>query len=382
MLNLGCRWGFFKMAKLVVPYDQFQEFSIYDDSKISIRFSIVTDDQNTRSYWSPIYSVDVDWAFVPGDRLNYGQMIVHKQSGVDFFNISWDSISIYKDNIGLDLGIIFPAIVTPPQPEYISKLLRYDLWTQWSDNSDSNFSNWTYRDRYSSTSVGIPSTSYTSAQNPYSSIVPKTVRVEIYRPGFPIKRYSPDVLQTDSSTTASSSSEYINFSMPHNINSHQRILFYSTYSPSVSLVSGASYWIAPLSTTQLAFYTSEANAIADTNRINLTSLTFPESEIMLKTFTQDASTVSVGSNSIVMNKHGFDLGDPVVYRSPNPIGGLQDEQLLWVRPTGTNTFLVYENYMDTRNYTLSSLPIFTSTGSGVGSFSKYPFLLYKGKAAL
>lgn len=367
------------MSVSIIGSENFQEFNIYDNT-VLVRYRIVSEDRNNRSYWSPIYKINPDLAFVPGDRDTYGNIFAFKNSSANFFQVSWDSISIYKDNIGLDKGRVFPSLsgYLLPKPNFISKLINHDVWIRWSDSSDTNYSNWINKERASSTSIALPDSLYTSAQS--QSKIPKFARIEIYRPGIPVKRYSPDVLVIDSTTTSNTVSKIISFSSPHNITEVKNILYYASYT-SGSFITNNSYWIAPITSNSIAFYASESDAQSDINRITPPT-TLAQAEILFKTFTQNSSSIIINDNIVNINNHGFSSGDGIVYRALNPAGGVTDEQLLWVRIINQNSFRVYKNYFETRDYSINSQNIFSNTGSGLASFSRYPFLMYKTKISL
>lgn len=370
------------MTLSIIGNQNFQEFNIYD-SRIAIRYRIVSEDQNNRSYWSPIYKIDPNLAFIPGNRTNYGKIFGYKNSNSSFFQLSWDSVSTWKDDIGLDAGRLFPALAGNliPKPSFIADLQDYDVWIRWSDNGDANKSPWIYKERISTTSLSVPDVSYKPEEFSVPATSPKFARAEVYRPGKPIKRYSPDILEIDSTTTTNILNAMY-FQNPHGINKPFNILYYSSFD-SGNLISGSAYWIAPLSLNSIAFYANSTDAQADQNRIVLPgSSQLSSGEIILKTFTQNSSSVLVGSNQITMPGHGFSSGDGIVYRSPSPITGIVDEQLLWVRVMSSSSFFVYEDYFQTRDFNFASLPLFSATGSGLGSFSRYPFLIYKTKIAL
>lgn len=92
--------------------------------------------------------------------------------------------------------------------------------------------------------------------------------------------------------------------------------------------------------------------------------------------TQNASSVDVTNNIINHSStNSFQNGDTIVYNSSNPIGGLVDEAIYWVRPVTDSSFKIFSSQNDALD-NVSPIDL-TSTGSGTGTFSHYPFLMYK-----
>lgn len=92
--------------------------------------------------------------------------------------------------------------------------------------------------------------------------------------------------------------------------------------------------------------------------------------------TQNSSSVSVATDTIThSSSNTFENGDTIVYNSSNPIGGLNNEGIYWVRPITSTSFKVFSNQNDALD-NINAIDL-TSTGSGTGTFSHYPFLMYK-----
>lgn len=92
--------------------------------------------------------------------------------------------------------------------------------------------------------------------------------------------------------------------------------------------------------------------------------------------TQNSSSVNITNDSITTpSAHGLEAGSSVLYTATSAIGGLTSGTLYWIRPINTTSF----NIFSTQNDALDNINKInlTSTGSGSGTFSHYPFLVYK-----
>lgn len=99
-------------------------------------------------------------------------------------------------------------------------------------------------------------------------------------------------------------------------------------------------------------------------------------ESISHTITQNGSSVDILNDSITTSsEHKLKTGDSVLYTAGSPIGGLSSGILYWARPISATSFNIFENKNDAlENINKINL---TSTGSGPGQFSHYPFLAYK-----
>lgn len=92
--------------------------------------------------------------------------------------------------------------------------------------------------------------------------------------------------------------------------------------------------------------------------------------------TQSSTTVNITSNAIVTaSAHGLETGDAIVYASSNVIGGLENDTVYWVRVSSSTTFHLH-NHKSEALKSLNTIDL-TTTGSETGTFTRYPFLLYK-----
>lgn len=100
-------------------------------------------------------------------------------------------------------------------------------------------------------------------------------------------------------------------------------------------------------------------------------------ESLTNTITQNSSSVNITDDSITTaSPHQLETGNIVLYTSGSAIGGLSTDSIYWVRPISATSF----NIFSTQNDALDNVNKInlTSTGSGSGTFSHYPFLVYKG----
>ena len=242
------------MPKIVIPKENFTEMDIYTQ-RYNVRYRIITDNQNNLSTWSPIFEVDPQVVFQPG-TIEFPGVIRLEKVGSSYVGLTWDSVSIYKDTQG-SLSLI-------------GELPSYDMWIRWAGNAGANPSDWIYKERVFSTSVNIniPS-SYIDAGGTVRS-APKYMYVEIYRPGRPVLRYNQTYEFPQNSTTVDIVNNWINFGQGHGSATGTPGL-YTSATPIGGLTSGNTYYTRTINYTTIALYPTKADALADTNRINLTS---------------------------------------------------------------------------------------------------------------
>jgi hypothetical protein len=92
-------------------------------------------------------------------------------------------------------------------------------------------------------------------------------------------------------------------------------------------------------------------------------------------FPQNATTIDIVNNYINFGRgHGSNTGTPGLYLSATPIGGLTNNTTYYTRTIDYTTIALYltkQNALDD----VSRVDL-TSTGSGTGSFTGFPFRLY------
>ena len=242
------------MPKVSIPETSFEEMDIYTQ-KYNVRYRIITDNQNNLSAWSPIFEVNPEFVFQGGTIESPGVIALNK-IGSTHVSITWDSASVYKDVDG--------------QLANISQLGSYDLWIKWAGVSGANPSDWIYRERISSTSVNIniPATYIDSTGTTRSSV--KYLYIEVYRPGRPISRYEQTYEFVQNATTVDTVNDYIDFGQGHGSNTGTAGLYLSA-TPIGGLSNSTTYYTRTIDYTTIALYPTRADALANTNKINLTT---------------------------------------------------------------------------------------------------------------
>lgn len=236
--------------KLIIPRESLPDINIYTES-YEVRFRITTEDRNRFSYWSPIFSINPQFIYIQGDFNEPGDLVMQKHTG--YVASTWDSVSIYKDinNVGI--------------------LPNYDFWVQYTENNGANASNWIYRERISTTSMNenIPATYVDS--NGVTGRVPKWMKVEIYRPGRPVARYSDlTVSIVQSGSTVNITNDTIVTASAHGLETGDAIVYTAT-SAIGGLTTDTAYWVRYVTATTFSLYNHKSEAINNVNKVNLTS---------------------------------------------------------------------------------------------------------------
>lgn len=112
----------------------------------TIRYRIISDNQNNFSYWSPIFQIPLDISYTPSE------------AGVRHSG-----------------GIVTAAWVP------VNEVYRYDIWIAWDDGTDPE--TWTYYERTSTTSLSL---AVPAGKNKFS--------IRIYREVNPIEVQFPNFL--------------------------------------------------------------------------------------------------------------------------------------------------------------------------------------------
>lgn len=242
------------MPKIIIPKENFPEMDIYTQ-KYNVRYRIITDNQNNLSTWSPIFEIDPQVVFQPGTFDFPGSINIEKV-GSSYVGLTWDSVSIYKERSdGLAL---------------IGELPSYDLWIRWAGSGGSNPSDWIYKERIFSTSININIPSSYMDSNGIVRSKPKYMYAEVYRPGRPVIRYEQTYEFSQNSTTVDITNDWIDFGRGHGSTTGTPGLYISA-TPIGGLTSGNTYYTRTVDYTTIALYPTKADALANTNKINLTS---------------------------------------------------------------------------------------------------------------
>jgi hypothetical protein len=125
----------------------------------SVRYRIISEDQNRTSHWSPIFTLQPNYSFV-SENITF-----HKTSSSA--NIIWDSVKIYKDT------------------QFIKNASYYNVWIRWDKNDGGD---WLLKDGTSSNNVSfvIPSTYTINGVD--QAAAPNKMTVEIYLNSNPVSR--------------------------------------------------------------------------------------------------------------------------------------------------------------------------------------------------
>lgn len=92
-------------------------------------------------------------------------------------------------------------------------------------------------------------------------------------------------------------------------------------------------------------------------------------------FTQNSTTVDITNDYINFGQgHGSATGTPGLYTSATPIGGLTSGNTYYTRTINYTTIALYPTKQDSLDDT--NRINLTSTGSGTGSFTGFPFRMY------
>lgn len=92
-------------------------------------------------------------------------------------------------------------------------------------------------------------------------------------------------------------------------------------------------------------------------------------------FSQNSTTVDIANNWIDFGQgHGSATGTPGLYTSATPIGGLTSGNTYYTRTIDYTTIALYPTSQDALDDT--NRINLTSTGSGTGSFTGFPFRMY------
>ena len=93
-------------------------------------------------------------------------------------------------------------------------------------------------------------------------------------------------------------------------------------------------------------------------------------------FPQNSTTVDIDNNWINFGRgHHSSSGTPGLYQSLTPIGGLTNGSTYYTRTIDYTTIALYNSNSDALDDT--NRINLTSTGSGTGSFTGYPLMMYK-----
>lgn len=223
------------IKKLRIPYNDLPTIDSINEG-YSLRYRVVSSDRNRVSHWSPIYSIQPDLLYLPGN-------ISHNHtSNVSFY--SWDSVTILKpttsvQNINLkslssnlatlttdvahfisvgdfvtvggvdatfngthqitavtattfsyykDSGNVSPTAVSPKgtytKNIEVGKASDYDIWLRWGHGDDTG--DWIYKERIQTTSVSYPKPSFYTIDGAVGPNSINRVSIAVYLKGYPV----------------------------------------------------------------------------------------------------------------------------------------------------------------------------------------------------
>jgi hypothetical protein len=352
------------MPKLIISRENFIEVNAYTGS-VFLRYRLISEDKNRKSYWSPVFEVEPPVYYVQGTLDVPGGLLGFKSSG--YVTLAWDSVKIYGNeeyNLA-DWGVL-PA---------------YDVWIQFTGNNGVNAGPWLYKERVFSTSLNIivpPSYNYTNASGNIQSATPRQMKIELHRSAKPITRYSPDriiFLQGPSGVDLVNNTVY--FPEGHGLTTGDAVGYYVYNSSSAMppLADGQVYWVRSIDNNHLSFYTTQQDSIDDTNRIDILSYGENAGVLVSRPFLQSSSINTTTDIITVPYDHNFKTGDSVIYNALTAAAPLVKETLYWVRPVTAQSFSIHSSRAGA--ITNTGKIDLTNTGSGYASLARFSTLLYK-----
>jgi len=350
------------MPKLTIGKENFQDVDAYTGN-VYLRYRIVSEDKNRSSYWSPIFEIEPPVYYVQGLLQLPGTIIGIKNTG--YVTLAWDSVSIY-DNENLSR---------------LGELMSYDIWIQYGGNNMVNAGPWIYKERISTTSVSLvtpPTYSYIDSNGISQTATTRQIKVEIHRNVNPVIRYSPDRfifpqwsegvdLVTDTITTLE----------PHGLKTGDALAYYlyNTSSAITPLSDGEVYWARVISQNEITLHTSEAGAVADTGKVDLTAYGQGAGVFAINPFLQSTS-IDLDTNIITLPyEPDFKMGESIIYNALTAAAPLVKETLYWVRPVSSNQVTLHYSRADAiKNTNIIDL---SNLGSGYAVLTKFMSLFYK-----
>lgn len=227
------------MPKIFIPKENFYETDIFT-RKQNLRYRIISDNLNNFSYWSPIFSIDPAFSFIPSDNF-----LVQNSSNQTL--VVWDAAQIEKNSAS------------------IGELLEYDVWIRWGNVPAEG--TWEYYQRVSGTSINI--------LKPFATLSVNYVSVEIYSPMRP-RDYRIDLYEIDQSNSAGQidlKEDTILLPISNTVQTGDA-LRYSSSNPILYLTSNTTYYARKVpSTNKITLHPTKSDAINNTNIVDLESHT-------------------------------------------------------------------------------------------------------------
>lgn len=243
--------------KVIISRDELPYINAYT-RKYEVRYRISNEERSKFSHWTPIFSISTGYLYEAGRLELRGQLKLEK-IGSSYVGATWDAVSIYKKVNG---NLVL-----------LDEIKEYDIWIRWAANGGATPSEWEHRGRISTTSINIniPSTyPYTDpATGVVSNIVPKQMFLEVYRPVRPLMRYQETREFPQNSTTVDITNDYFVFSEGHGTTTGTAGLYLSA-TPVGGLTNNVTYYTRTVDYQRITLHPTKNDAIANTNKINLT----------------------------------------------------------------------------------------------------------------
>jgi hypothetical protein len=338
-------------SKLSIPFSNFQEVDTYRNDFI-VRFRISTEDRNLSSYWSPSYYIDPEFLYEKGTSQIAGKLNIEK-SGSNSVDLTWDEVIVCKRNKEIEVGVIE----------------TYDVWLRWAGQSFSNPGNWFYKERISTTSSNIlipeyypyPVTSTATGGTVFTITTSLTIPINLegQKITFIDGKGAGNENIIESNTIGNNSTITLSNAFRHN------------GSPST-----------PDNTTvfEIENYQQPKQLFVEVYRPGRPVLRHEDSLFFDQrgvSATKEYGYVQFGE-IVFLNSHGYITGAAVVYNSDNPLTGLTDGQVYYIRADFFNTIYLYPTKQDAENNTNR---IFFSaqigTGQILGSLTGKKLLVYE-----
>lgn len=241
--------------KIIISKEELSDINIYT-RRYEIRYRITNEERSKFSYWTPIFSIDPELVYEPGTLEIRGEIRLEKL-GSSSVSVTWDSVSIYKNNSG--------------NLDKINELEQYDVWIRWADSGGSNPGEWIHKERVSTTSVNINIPSQYAYQSGGTTLyaAPKYVYVEIYRPGRPIERFEETRSFPQTTDIVDIANDYFVFPTGHGTVTATPGLYLST-TPIGGLSNNTTYYTRTIDYFTISLHPTKQDALDNTNKINLT----------------------------------------------------------------------------------------------------------------
>lgn len=239
--------------RIILPRNLFLEADI-EDPNIKLRFRLISENRNSISAWSSIFSINPKFIYVKSKSGSLGK--IHLQKSGDVVNISWDSVSVnkYIDDILI----------------YLQELSQYDIWIKWAGTGGADPSDWIYKERISSTSlnINIPSSYVDSTGVTRLGNTIKYMYIEIYRIGRPVSRFQDIDSFIQDSISVDITNDTIFFEEGQEYATSSSVV-YTSATPITGLTSGSTYYVRVVGPSRISLHPTELDAFNNTNKINL-----------------------------------------------------------------------------------------------------------------